>query len=424
MNYDFGKMGPGLFEEMVGSLMQGEYGIKCNQYGKGPDGQRDFTLEGTIELCEGVKLKGRTFGQVKYKSFTTKNGDYQWLVGEIEKELQKFQRQEKEYIPDNCLLYTNIVLTPKKDTGVKDKIEKYLKENNNVIKNFYVRGYDDICAMLDNNRNVAVSYAASILPGDLIYKLISNLDGSAVKTNLPDGNVIHNGHIEYFPSLIEATPFNYIYFLVSEKREGIADSLKELLRRYSCQGHVWSEYSVQDFLAGTVEYPDAGDKAGLLVYMGADSINRIGQLIRKWREGVCDTPVIVNVCVKDERLTEAAESIRTVLEKADWGREFDNRQTEINSLILIQTNRVSVGPDVENVGKSTGDELERWRILLSDGIYFQQVLEYCEQLPVKHLLCQRIPVCNGVKYVEADRRMLQLYDRDIFIKHKYEWEND
>ena len=92
----------------------------------------------------GTVFKGKTIGQVKYKYPTTKMNDYEWLEKEIGNELNRFREKDKEYIPENYLFYTNIVLTPKKDKGVKDKINKYIKENNDIIPNFYVKGYDEI----------------------------------------------------------------------------------------------------------------------------------------------------------------------------------------------------------------------------------------------------------------------------------------
>lgn len=172
MRYDFSKMTSDTFEEMVRSLNEGIFGIKCEQFGAGPDGQREFVFEGNIKDREGNIFQGRTIGQVKYKYSTTKTDDYVWLVNEINGELKRFREKEKEYIPDNYLFYTNIVLTPTKDKGIKDKINAYVKKHNNIIKNFYVRGYDEICAMLDNNRDVATSYAAHILPGDVLMHVL------------------------------------------------------------------------------------------------------------------------------------------------------------------------------------------------------------------------------------------------------------
>ena len=172
MRYDFSKMSADAFELMVRSLNEKIFGVRCEQYGLGPDGQREFVFEGSIKDIAGVVFEGRTVGQVKYKYVTTKEDDFTWLAREIDAELRNFRLKETEYIPDNYLFYTNVVLTPAKDTGVKDKIEAYVKDKNDIISNFYVMGYDEICAMLDNNRDVAISYAATILAGDLLMKLL------------------------------------------------------------------------------------------------------------------------------------------------------------------------------------------------------------------------------------------------------------
>lgn len=172
MRYDFSKMSADTFELMVRSLNERIFGIRCEQYGLGADGQREFVFEGNVKDSAGVEFRGRTIGQVKYKYITTKEDDYTWLVKAIDGELRHFREQEEDYLPDNYLFYTNIVLTPAKDTGIKDKIEAYIRAHNDIIKHFYVRGYDEICAMLDNNRDVAVSYAATILPGDLLVRML------------------------------------------------------------------------------------------------------------------------------------------------------------------------------------------------------------------------------------------------------------
>ncbi len=175
MRYDFSKMSADAFELMVRSLNEKIFGVRCEQYGLGPDGQREFVFEGSIKDIAGVVFEGRTVGQVKYKYVTTKEDDFTWLAREIDAELRNFRLKETEYIPDNYLFYTNVVLTPAKDTGVKDKIEAYVKDKNDIISNFYVMGYDEICAMLDNNRDVAISYAATILAGDLLMKLLEEI---------------------------------------------------------------------------------------------------------------------------------------------------------------------------------------------------------------------------------------------------------
>ena len=176
MRYDFSKMSADTFELMVRSLNERIFGIRCEQYGLGADGQREFVFEGNVKDSAGVEFRGRTIGQVKYKYITTKEDDYTWLVKAIDGELRRFRKKDAAYLPDNYLFYTNIVLTPAKDTGIKDKIEAYIRAHNDIIKHFYVRGYDEICAMLDNNRDVAISYAATILPGDLLVRALEKYE--------------------------------------------------------------------------------------------------------------------------------------------------------------------------------------------------------------------------------------------------------
>ena len=174
MRYDFSKMSADSFELMIRSLNQGIFGIACEQYGQGPDGQREFVYNGRIQDKAGNVFEGKTIGQVKYKYITTKENDYLWLKKEIDKELEGFEGKDVEYRPNNYLFYTNIVLTPTKDTGVKDKINKHIEKYKKIIPNIYVMGYDEVCALLDNNEGVRAAYAPYVLPGDVFMKLLQN----------------------------------------------------------------------------------------------------------------------------------------------------------------------------------------------------------------------------------------------------------
>lgn len=177
MRYDFNKMDADSFELMIRSLNEKIFGIQCEQYGLGPDGQREFVFEGKLTDLAGVRFDGKTIGQVKYKYLTTKTDDFEWLKKEINGELHRFQEKDPSYLPDNYIFYTNVVLTPAKDTGVKDKINKYVKENNHIIKKFLILGYDEICALLNNNRDVAACFSCHILPGDLLMEIIKEYQG-------------------------------------------------------------------------------------------------------------------------------------------------------------------------------------------------------------------------------------------------------
>lgn len=159
MRYDFNKMDSDSFELVIRSLNEKMFGIKCDQYGLGPD-QRELTFVGNLVDSAGTVFNGRTIGQVKYKYLTTKTDDYTWLTQQISGELKRFREQDKEYLPDNYL------------SGLKDKIDEYVKTNNDIIEHFYVKGYDEICALLDNNHDVATAYAEHVLSGDVLMPFL------------------------------------------------------------------------------------------------------------------------------------------------------------------------------------------------------------------------------------------------------------
>ena len=78
-------------------------------------------------------------------------------------------------VPETFLFFTNIVLTPVLDSGIRDRAEKFVVDYKSIIPNILIFGADDIRAMLDNNRDVARCYASFIMPGDVLVELHENL---------------------------------------------------------------------------------------------------------------------------------------------------------------------------------------------------------------------------------------------------------
>lgn len=176
MNYNFDGLDSRSFEQMIRSLAEGCFGIKCRQYGDGPDGQREFAYSGEIRDKAGTVFSGLTIGQAKYKSPIGKESDYQWIKKQLKNELDNFKAKDKEDVPDNYFFYTNIVLTPVHKTGIKDRIDKFIEPYKEAIPNIYVLGYDEICALLDNNRDVATAYASYITTGDVLQSILNHED--------------------------------------------------------------------------------------------------------------------------------------------------------------------------------------------------------------------------------------------------------
>lgn len=179
MKYELNRLGPDKFEKLIQSLMKGiePSTIIC---GNGPDGLREFFIHNaSFALDEKNKAWGYTVGQAKFKDSDGKENEWTWLRRNLKSELEGFKTRldKSEKIPTTYMFFTNLVLTPKEDNGLRDKAESFVKDYKSIIPNILVFGADDIRTMLENNRDVASSYAEFLLPGDVLsemYELIVN----------------------------------------------------------------------------------------------------------------------------------------------------------------------------------------------------------------------------------------------------------
>lgn len=179
-NYCFHRLNSKDFEHLIQSLSQKIFGFSTIIFGSGPDGGREATFEGECDLPnEPTRWSGKWVVQAKFREKSSDVKDYAWVKRHFEEEMQKYitKRENNKVIPNNYVFFTNAVLTPKEDTGGRDRLEivikKYRKE---IIPNIVVYGYDDLCRFLDNNRDVAVSYSSFILPGDILSMLYNIID--------------------------------------------------------------------------------------------------------------------------------------------------------------------------------------------------------------------------------------------------------
>ncbi len=214
MRYDLNKLGSEEFEHMIQSLVQDIAGIGYQIFGDGPDGQREGVIEDASFLNIGnEKYSGKCYIQAKYKADPNKGNEWAWIRNNLKNELDRFkekQQQDATYIPNVWWVFTNIILTPKKDTGLRDKVNAFLEEYKTVIPHIFVYGADDICAMLDNNRNVAKRYAEFITPGDILLQLMQSLEQ---EKNVP------YAEINQFDAECEEGQLPYVFIAYSRKND-------------------------------------------------------------------------------------------------------------------------------------------------------------------------------------------------------------
>ena len=176
MNYNLFRLNPTDFEHLIQSLTQKLLGDNSIVFGAGPDGARELTYVGSADYPNKIdQWKGYWIVQAKYKSKEDKVSDYEWVEKNLKNEIKKFSKKGYK-VPDNYIFFTNAVLTPTLDTGGRDKIEELKSKYSKIIPNIFIGGNDEICRLLDNNRNVATTYTSFILSGDVLVSLMNFLN--------------------------------------------------------------------------------------------------------------------------------------------------------------------------------------------------------------------------------------------------------
>src|SRR6185436_361270 len=182
MKYNLNKLNPYDFEHLVQSLTKAILGNGSVSFGDGADGGREATFNGKAPYPSKTECwEGYWVIQAKFKNIhmADHEKDYSWLKDQLKKELDKyFVRQTKVKKPDNYLLFTNVILTAKAETGGRDRATKLEREFERMykIKNIRIIAYNDIQDFLDSNRDIAITYLPFILAGDVLYKLLEFLN--------------------------------------------------------------------------------------------------------------------------------------------------------------------------------------------------------------------------------------------------------
>ena len=178
MSYTLNNLGARNFEHLVQALSKKIIGEGVSIFGNGPDGQREATFKGKAPYpSNSDSWDGYWIIQAKFKEPNTKKADYLWLKECFESEMSTFKEKKAvgKPLPDNYLFFTNIVLTPVAEKGIKDKIDSVSKQYQTLIPNIHIIGADDIAKFLDGHRDVATSYASYILSGDILSRLYEHV---------------------------------------------------------------------------------------------------------------------------------------------------------------------------------------------------------------------------------------------------------
>jgi hypothetical protein len=159
-----------------------EFGPSGVVYPPGPDGARDFTLEGRIPKFESRDWNGYLVLQAKFKDrLETPEKDLAWLRKQIDGELRKFlNTQRKLRRPEYYILATNVRLSGadsvEKMGGYSKTIEFFDPWRTELgLRDVHLLPADVIIDLLANHQEIRMTYAAWVTSGDVLAAAIKQL---------------------------------------------------------------------------------------------------------------------------------------------------------------------------------------------------------------------------------------------------------
>lgn len=189
------RMGSSDFEDMAVALCTAEFGPGGQTFGTGSDGGREWTYTGPLPMpalpldaedastgADGSHWNGYTVVQAKHKERLEGGAaDHNWLLGEIQKEVNKWMKEENPRTPkpQNFLVITNIRLSAVQTVGGVDVVSSKMGEH---AKTMDLQGWGvwhsaHLSRLLDGNAAVRQTYLGLIVTGDILAALLDELIG-------------------------------------------------------------------------------------------------------------------------------------------------------------------------------------------------------------------------------------------------------
>ncbi|OBA41670.1 hypothetical protein A5780_06450 [Nocardia sp. 852002-20019_SCH5090214] len=194
MTYDLTRLGNNRFEHLVQALSLAHLGPGVSIFGTGPDGGREATFNGEVDMGGKGRWNGYGVIQAKYKEkLTTTEEDQKWFLAQLTDELRKWidpKKNRAENKPDYFIIATNVVVTPVAETGGLDRVRDIFAHFRDLtddsgkrarkigmpdFKDYAVWHAEQLERLLDGSTEVRHRYADLVLPGDVISRLYEHV---------------------------------------------------------------------------------------------------------------------------------------------------------------------------------------------------------------------------------------------------------
>lgn len=172
MKFDLYRLGAREFENLAQTIAVAELGPDVAIFGMGSDGGREATQNDTEDDTYTVL-------QAKYKEVpATAQSEATWLIKELRKEFKEWKESDKrDKRPKKFILATNITLSATPRSGGFDRVAKAMKEECQQlgIEEWIVWHSENIARFLEKHPGIRTSYAAWILPGDILSAIYEDV---------------------------------------------------------------------------------------------------------------------------------------------------------------------------------------------------------------------------------------------------------
>lgn len=181
-DYELWRLSTRSFEQLVQSLSADLIGPNIVIFGDGPDGAREATFN-SVTKYPTVEHAWSGYGVVQAKFLQRPRNskeDGEWFLHQLKLELAKYRDSERRLRqPQYYVVATNVALTAVHNAGSKDKALQLLEdEKGHGLVDYALWDYDQLRVFLDNNRDVARTFAAGITAGDVLARVMEWFESS------------------------------------------------------------------------------------------------------------------------------------------------------------------------------------------------------------------------------------------------------
>lgn len=190
VDYELTRLGgERMFEHLSQTLAVAVLGPGIQVLGDGPDGGREASFSGLVELSDsGESWYGDGVVQAKYRRRPLgTEQDTRWLIQQLRRDFNAWsdprsRRARQGRVPQYLLVVTNVVLSAVPGSGGIDKVSSVIAEHAEGLglKDWAIWHYDTICRLLDIHGEVRRAYLPLITPGDVFWRLQEFMAGTAV----------------------------------------------------------------------------------------------------------------------------------------------------------------------------------------------------------------------------------------------------